>query len=149
MLPPFSKNYTSPSDQAWREGKSPDAKTLGPNAAIEFKNAFANRVNKNPDYKNFYSNGFGNETVEQAQQKIDIAAQSSTPQFSAPEYNSLAKGFLDRYQEGVSRGLISEEDRVGPDKLSYISSQPATAGSSERSPQTANKFPGDSGTQIG
>jgi hypothetical protein len=146
MLPPFSKDYTSPTDQAWREGKSPDAKTLGPNAATTFKDTFANKVNKNPGYKGFYDNGFFQETANLSQQKIDAASQTNEPNFADPRDNPIARGFLDRY---LVSNLMEEEDKVSPDKLRYISSQEATAGSSERSPQTANKFPGDSGTQIG
>lgn len=149
MIQPFSKDYTSPFDQAYRRGASPDAKTLGPNAAADFKNSFANKLKDNPDYKGFYNEGFFSDTAKQSQAKIDNSAQTDQPNFADPSDNSLAKGFLDLYRQGVERGLISEEDRVGPDKLSYISSQPATAGSSERSPQTASKFPGDSGTQVG
>jgi hypothetical protein len=49
----------------------------------------------------------------------------------------------------VARGLISEEDRVGADKLSILASQPASAGSSEKNPGTVNQFPGQGGIQIG
>lgn len=149
MRQPFSKKYTTPSDQAFRSGLSPDNKTLGPNAAVNFKNTFASKFDKNPDYTGFYDTGFFQETADQSQLKIDKAAKTSQPSFKDPSDNNLAKSFLDRYVQGVDRGLISEEDSVGPGKLSYISSQSATDGSSERSPQTANKFPGDSGTQIG
>lgn len=149
MRQPFSKDYTSPFDQAWRSGSYPDAGTLGPNAAVEFKNTFASKLDKNPDYKGFYDSGFFQDTADQSQIKINKAAKTDKPNFKNPADNGLAQGFLDRYLQGVERGLISEEDRVGPDKLSYISSQDATAGSSERSPQTASKFPGESGTQIG
>jgi hypothetical protein len=146
---PFSKDYTSPPDQAWRAGFHPDAGTLGPNASVQFKNAFASKLDKNPDYKGFYDNGFFQDIADQSQVKIDNASRTSQPNFKDPADNTIAQGFLNRYLQGVERGLISEEDRVGPDKLRYISSQDATAGSSERSPQTASKFPGESGTQIG
>ena len=56
--------------------------------------------------------------------------------------------FLNNYQQSVQRGLISEEDRVGPDKMSYIATQPATMASNESSPETAGKFPGASGVKI-
>lgn len=151
MLSPFTKSYSSPQDQAWREGKSPYSGTLGPNrTAFDFTNAFAAKLKDNSNYENFYrGSSFTQETAQKSQQKINQSALSQEPAFSNPNDNPFAKDFLSKYSEGVARGLISEEDRVGADKLSILASQPATAGSSEKNPGTANQFPGQGGIQIG
>lgn len=151
MLPPFSKSKSSPQDQTWREGKSPYSGTLGPNrTASDFTDAFVAKLRDNPDYEGFYGgSNFNQETAQLSQQKIDQAAASREPAFDNPADNPFAKDFLAKYSEGVARGLISEEDRVGEDKLSILASQPATAGSSEKNPNTANQFPGQGGIQVG
>jgi len=151
MLPSFSKSSSSPQDQAWREGKSPYSGTLGPNrTAYDFTDAFVAKLKDNPGYENFYGNSnFNQETAQKSQQKINRSATTQEPAFSNPNDNPFAKDFLFKYSEGVARGLISEEDRVGADKLSILASQPASAGSSERNPGTANQFPGQGGIQIG
>ena len=146
-MQPLSKKYTSPPDQAWRAGVRPDAGTLGPNAAIDFKNGFASKLDKNPDWQGFYGNGFPQDTADQSWIKIENASKTNQPNFKNPADNGLAQGFLDRY---LTSNLMLEEDKVTPGRLANsIFQQDATAGSSERSPQTASKFPGESGTQIG
>lgn len=151
MLPPFSKSSSSPQDQTWREGKSPYSGTLGPNrAAADFTDAFVSKLKDNPGYENFYGgSNFNQETAQKSQQKINQSATTQEPAFLNPDDNPFAKDFLSKYSEGVTRGLISEEDRVGPDKLSILAAQPATAGSSEKNPGTTNQFPGQGGIQIG
>lgn len=151
MLPSFSKSDSSPKDQTWREGKSPYSGTLGPNrTTADFTDSFVAKLKDNPDYENFYGgSSFNQETANASQQKINQSATSSDPLFSNPADNPFAKDFLSKYSQGVQRGLISEEDRVGADKLSILASQPATAGSSEKSPNTVNQFPGQGGIQIG
>jgi len=151
MLPSLSKSSSSPQDQAWREGKSPYSGTLGPNrTAYDFTDAFVAKLKDNPGYENFYGNSnFNQETAQKSQQKINRSATTQEPAFSNPNDNPFAKDFLFKYSEGVARGLISEEDRVGADKLSILASQPASAGSSERNPGTVNQFPGQGGIQIG
>lgn len=151
MLPTFSKSISSPQDQTWREGKSPYSGTLGRNRTTsEFTDSFVAKLKDNPDYEGFYGNSsFNQETAQQSQQKINLASRTQEPVFSNPADNPFAKDFLAKYSEGVSKGLISEEDRVGPDKLSILVSQPATAGSSEKNPGTANQFPGQGGVQVG
>lgn len=151
MLAPFSKSSSSPQDQTWREGKSPYSGTLGPNrTAADFTDAFVSKLKDNPGYENFYGgSNFNQETAQKSQQKINQSATTQEPAFLNPDDNPFAKDFLSKYSEGVTRGLISEEDRVGPDKLSILAAQPATAGSSEKNPGTTNQFPGQGGIQIG
>lgn len=151
MLPTFSKSYSSPQDQAWRAGKSPYSGTLGPNRTTsDFKDTFVADLKDNPRYENFYSgSNFNQETAQKSQQKIDQSSTTQEPVFSNPGDNPFAKDFLSKYSEGVARGLISEEDRVGADKLNIFASQPAAAGSSEKNQNTTNQFPGQSGIQIG
>lgn len=147
MLFKPSKSNSSPADQAWREGKSPYSGTLGPNRETTFTDAFASKLIDHPDYETFYSgNKFSQETAKKSQQKINLAASTKEPTFSNPADNLPAKNFLSKY---LTSAIISEEDRVRPDKLSILVSQPATAGSSEKNPGTANQFPGQGGVQVG
>jgi hypothetical protein len=147
----FSKSITSPTEQAWERGRPTYSGTLGPNrTAADFTNAFVSKLKDNPDYNSFYTgSNFTQDSANLAQQKIDFSAQSFAPSFNNPADNPFAGDFLAKYTEGVNRGLISEEDRVGPDKLAMLASQPATAGSSQKSPNTVYKFPGEGGIQVG
>ena len=155
VLQPFSKDYSAPADQAWRRGDRVDVGTLGPNPRASqdpqaFKNAFVNRIRFNPDSKSFYSsNVFAQETAARSQGKIDAAASTDQPNFINPGDNQLAQDFVSKYSQAVSRGLIEEDRAVTKDGLAKLVSEPATAGSSERDPNTANKFPGEGGTQVG
>ena len=96
MLPPFTKSYSSPQDQAWREEKSPYSGTLGPNrTASDFTNAFAAKLKDNPDNENFYRGSSSTqETAQKSQQKINQFALSQKPAFSNPNDNPFAKDFL-------------------------------------------------------
>ena len=70
------------------------------------------------------------------------------PAFRDDADNAHAINFLNNYQMSVQKGLISEDDRVGPDKIANIATQPATMASNESSPETVGKFPGASGVKI-
>jgi hypothetical protein len=154
-LPPFNKSYDTPADQAWRQGKSPYAGTLGPNPQFasnpeSFKNDFVNRVRFNPDSKGFYTgNVFSQDTANQSQGKLDAAAGTDQPNFANPGDNQLAKDFVSKYSQGVTRGLVEEDRAVTRGGLARLVTESATAKSSERDPNTANKFPGESGARIG
>ena len=155
VLQPFDKDYSTPADQAWRRGAQADAGVLGPNPRSaqdpqSFKNAFVNKIRFNPDSKNFYtSNVFSQEIADKSQGKIDTAAGTDQPGFVNPGDNQLAKDFISKYSQGVSRGLIEEDRAITKGGLARLASESATAGSSERDPNTANKFPGEGGTQVG
>lgn len=144
----FSKDYTSPADQAWRTGSSPYQGTLGPYRSAEsnpnaFKNSFVADLRKdNPDYKNFYSgNVYSAETAAQSQQKINTAAETDTSTFKDPGDKTIADDFLKKYSEGVSRNLIEEDRAVKPENLKELTSEPAAAMISSKDPNTVNKFP--------
>jgi hypothetical protein len=143
----FSKDYTSPADQAWRTGKGPDRGTLGPNRRADtdstsFKDSFISKLRDNPGYKNFYNGSiFSADTAAASQQKIDEQSNTSDSTFKDPGDTSIANDFLTKYSEGVSRGLIEEDRAIGPDNLARLTSEPAAAGASEKDPNTINKFP--------
>jgi hypothetical protein len=143
----FSKDYTSPADQAWRTGKGPDRGTLGPNRKTDtdpesFKDSFVSKLRDNPGYKNFYNGSvFSADTAELSQQKINDESKTTNATFKDPNDTNLANDFLTKYSEGVSRGLIEEEDAVTPDNLARLTGEPAAAGASEKDPNTVNKFP--------
>jgi len=157
VLQPFSKDYSDPAEQAWRQGKSPYAGTLGPNPQSStdpesFKNSFVDRIKSNPDSKGFYTNNvFARDTATLSQGKIDAAASTDRPNFVSPGDNNLAWDFLQKYSGpggAIERGLVEADRAVTKEGLARLVSQPATAGSSERDPNTANKFPGEGGTRI-
>jgi hypothetical protein len=143
---PFSKDYTSPADQAWRTGESPDQGTLGPYRHADqdpasFRNSFVSKLRHNPDYKTFYSgNIYSADTAAASQQKIDTAAETSTASFKDPGNNTLANDFLTKYSQGVDRGLIEEDRAVKPENLARLTNEPAAARISSKDPNTVNKF---------
>ena len=137
----FPKDYSSPTDQAWRTGKSPYSGTLGPNRTADaIRDPFAADAKKNPDFANFYNRTFS-EVAPQSQAKIDAAAQSDQPNFTNPGDQSFAKSFAKLYAQGVSRGLVEEDRAVRPDNLARLTTESATEGSSSKDPNTAGKFP--------
>jgi hypothetical protein len=143
----FSKDYTSPADQAWRTGKGPDRGTLGPNRKADtdptsFKDSFVSKLRDNPGYKNFYNGSiFSADTAAASQQKIDEQSNTSDSTFKDPGDTSIANDFLTKYSEGISRGLVQEEDAVRPENLAKFTSEPAAARISDKDPNTVNKFP--------
>ena len=146
-LQSFSKDHTSPADQAWRTGKGPDRGTLGPNRRADtdstsFKDSFVSKLRDNPGYKNFYNGSiFSADTAAASQQKIDEQSNTADSTFKDPGDTSIANDFLTKYSEGVNRGLIEEDRAVKPDNLARLTSEPAAAGASEKDPNTINKFP--------
>lgn len=140
----FSKDYTSPSDQAWRDGKSPYNETIGPYRSTNpesFRNNFVSELNKNPDFKGFYQQAFGSDTAQESQEKIDRASQSKKASFVDDRNNSLANDFLTKYSEGVARGLVEEDRAVFPENLAKLVTENATSGSNLKDPNTTNQFP--------
>ena len=143
----FSKDYTSPSDQAWRTGESPYQGTLGPYRRADqepdsFKNKFVSELRANPDYKNFYEqSNFQADTAALSQQKINNQSQTPYATFLDPGDSQLANDFLTKYTEGINRGLIEEDRAIKPDNLARLASEPAAAGISAKDPNTVNKFP--------
>ena len=143
----FSKDYSSPADQAWRTGKGPDRGTLGPNRSADidptsFKDNFVAKLQDNPGYKNFYNGSvFSADTAAASQQKIDEKAKTTSSTFKNTGDDILAADFRTKYVEGVSRGLVQEEDAVTPDNLKAFTSEPAAARISDKDPNTVNKFP--------
>lgn len=147
----FSKNYTSPSDQALREGKSPYNETIGPYRSTSpdsFRNNFVSKLNKNPDFKGFYQQAFGADTAQESQNKINTAYKSREASFVDDRNNKLANDFLAKYSEGVSRGLVEEDRAVFPENLAKLVTENATQGSNTREPNTVGAFPSQ-GVNVG
>ena len=143
----FSQDYSGPVKQAWLTGKGPDEGTLGPNREadtdpVSIKNTFLAKFLDNPRYKNFYNGSvYSSDAAATAQQQIKDQSTRTTSTFKNPEDRNLADDFRTKYVEGVSRGLIQEEDAVTPDNLKTFTSEPAAARISEKDPNTVNKFP--------
>lgn len=144
----FTKNYPSPADKFFRSGESPYSGTLGPNRTSDsIRDPWTAEVKKNPDYGTFYSRTF-DKVAPQSQAKIDAAAQTDDPNFANPGDQSFAKDFAKKYAQGVYRGLVEKHRAIGKDVVARISTEPANAGSNEKDPNTASKFP-NQGVSIG
>lgn len=153
----FSKR-TGPTDEAFASGQKPgDYNQLGPRQGQAFLSPrfaaeFAKRLplKENPGASNLWdTNVFTSDSAEQAQQNIDQKSVSMQPDFGSKINNQLASDFLKKYlDEGVKRGLIEPDRAIYSGTLARLATQPANMGSSEKDPNTANKFPGASGTQI-
>lgn len=152
----FNKR-TGPADEVFASGQKPgDYNQLGPRQGQAFLSPrfaaeFAKRLplKENPGASNLWdTNVFTSDSAEQAQQVIDQKSQTMQPAFDNDVNNQLASDFLDKYLNGIDRGLIEPERAVYSGTLARLATQPANMGSSEKDPNTANKFPGASGTQI-
>jgi hypothetical protein len=143
----FSRDFTDPASKAWRAGKGPDRGTLGPNRKSDtdptaFKDNFVAEITDNPGYKNFYNGSvFGADTAALSREQYKNQSNTTTSTFKNPKDNILAKDFLAKYSEGVSSGLVLEEDAVTPENLKAFISEPAAARISDKDPNTVNKFP--------
>ena len=156
MVIQFNKR-TGPADEVFASGQKPgDYNQLGPRQGQAFLSPrfaaeFAKRLplKENPGASNLWdTNVFTSDSAEQAQQVIDQKSQTMQPAFDNDVNNQLASDFLDKYLNGIDRGLIEPERAVYSGTLARLATQPANMGSSEKDPNTANKFPGASGTQI-
>jgi hypothetical protein len=152
----FNKR-TGPADEVFASGQKPgDYNQLGPRQGQAFLSPrfaaeFAKRLplKENPGASNLWdTNVFTSDSAQQAQQVIDQKSQTMQPAFDNDVNNQLASDFLDKYLNGIDRGLIEPERAVYSGTLARLATQPANMGSSEKDPNTANKFPGASGTQI-
>lgn len=140
----FSKDYTSPSDQAWRDGKSPSMGTLGPNKGFSvdsFRNNFVADLRKNPDFADFSQQAFAADTAQRSQDKLNTAYKTNIATFVDDRDNNLANDFLTKYSEGVARGLVEEDKAVFPENLAKLVTENAVSGSNLKDPNTANQFP--------
>lgn len=144
---------SNPLDEAWRAGEGPYRGTLGPNREsdsdpVSYRSGFVANVKDNPNFARFFADGnFSSDTAQQSQEKLNQASQNIWANFKNPADNKFADDFLAKYSEGVIRGIIKEEDAVDPKNLNYLVSQPAPAGSNEKSQSTVGKFP-NQGVQV-
>ena len=149
------KHRTNNREEIFLTGKDPDRGTLGlrPQASIDPAGTdkyLADMQDRNPRYQEFQDESFtfDDELAGLSQEKINRSASTEFPNFVDENDNISAINFLQRYKDGVQRGLISEDDRVGPDKIAFIATQPAMMGSNASNPNTAGTFPGASGVKI-
>lgn len=144
---------SNPLDETWRAGEGPYRGTLGPNREsdsdpVSYRSGFVANVKDNPNFARFFADGnFSSDTAQQSQEKLNQASQNIWANFKNPADNKFADDFLAKYSEGVIRGIIKEEDAVDPKNLDYLVSQPAPAGSNEKSQSTVGKFP-NQGVQV-
>ena len=147
--PIFSKRFDDPAEKAWRAGTRPaEFNRLGADPSPisspkDFANAFV-RLQNNPDRDRFYSDSqFPYDLAQQSQQKINAAASTYKAMFQDPATNAHAERFMENYRDSLMIDRKISEKTVGP-----IATEPATAGSNERDPNTASKFP-NQGVSIG
>jgi hypothetical protein len=142
----FSRRLNYPSDDAVRQGNSPNEGTIGPNPESRitpdsFKRGWVSKLNRSPRAQTFYQETFPADTADLAQKKINQASRTGFSTFANPDDNRFADDFLLKYSEAVRRGIIEEDRAVFPENLQFLSSEPAAAGSNEKSKETAGKFP--------
>lgn len=148
-FPPFPKRRDYPSSKAFSDPRHPgpgENTQLGPFGAPIFdpkqlNNPFVSQKD-NPDPRGFATNSrFDDETAARSFEKISNQSLTDYPSFGEEDRNIAATSFLEKYAQSVDRGLIGEDERISSATLGRIASQPAAAGSNERSPNTAGKFP--------
>jgi hypothetical protein len=153
MVAPFAKNYSSPSEQALRDGDIPWAGILGPNADMspgQKGNQFLQAYLKSsgPD-KNVPSGAtFSSEAAAQAENTIKDQIATKETNFSDPLHKRLGDDFMKKYLSGVDRGLIERDKFIAADRLIPLVTEPAAAAISEKDPNTVGKFP-NQGVQVG
>jgi hypothetical protein len=153
MVAPFAKNYSSPSEQALRDGDTPWAGILGPNADMspgQKGNQFLQAYLKSsgPD-KNVPSGAtFSSEAAAQAENTIKDQIATKETNFSDPLHKRLGDDFMKKYLSGVDRGLIERDKFIAADRLIPLVTEPAAAAISEKDPNTVGKFP-NQGVQVG
>jgi len=144
-FPPLPKRRTGPADDAFARGDRPGGEMLGRFKKGIFDprqldNPFLSQRD-NPDPGGFADNSqFTSDVAAQSEQKIRGLSQTDSSSFG-DDRDAAAIAFVKRYQEGVQRGLMGEDEMISSATLGRIASQPAAAGSNERSPNTAGKFP--------
>lgn len=152
---PFTKDYSDPSDKAFRAGVRPaENPRLGPNQGgiadpKDFADKFIN-LRFNPDARaNLWnSNVFGADVAASSQGKIDAAASTDSPAFSNPDDNKFAWDFLMKYSGpggAIERGLVEPDRAITKEMLARLTTQPAALGANQRDPNTVSRFPGESG----
>jgi hypothetical protein len=153
----FNRRFSGPVDEAIAAGQKPgDFNQLGPRQSQAYMSPrfvaeYAKRLpqKENPGSGDLWdTNVFDNDTAQRQQQVIDAKARANDPTFEEPFSNALAADFLGKYARGVERGLIEPERAIYSGTLARLATQPANFGSSEKDPNTANKFPGAEGTQV-
>ena len=143
--PIFRTRYDNAAEKAWREGRGPaEFNQLGPNPEGPFdpkglKSKFVSQKD-NPDPRAFVSSRFDDETADRSREKISTMSMTDYPLFTRRDgsaddvTNDTAISFLQKYAKSpFIENKISSQ--------SIIASEEATAGSNERSPNTAGKFP--------
>jgi len=144
-FPPLPKRRTGPADDAFARGDRPGGEMLGRFKKGIFDprqldNPFLSQRD-NPDPGGFADNSqFTSDVAAQSEQKMRDLSQTDFSSFG-DDRDAAASDFLAKYAQSVERGLIGEEERISSATLGRIASQPAAAGSNERSPNTAGKFP--------
>jgi hypothetical protein len=153
MVAPFAKNYSSPSEQALRDGDTPWAGILGPNADMspgQKGNQFLQAYLKSsgPD-KNVPSGAtFSSEAAAQAENTIKGQIATKGTNFPDPLHKQLGDDFMKKYLSGVDRGLIERDKFIAADRLIPLTTEPAAAAISEKDPNTVGRFP-NQGVQVG
>jgi hypothetical protein len=154
MVAPFAKDYSSPSEQALRDGDTPWAGILGPNPNLSPGQSAGNRFlqayvkSAGPD-KNVPSGAtFSSEAAAQAENTLRGQVQASGTNFADPLHKKLGDDFMQKYLNGVDRGLIERDKFIAADRLIPLVTEPAAAAISEKDPNTVGKFP-NQGVQVG
>lgn len=154
MVAPFAKDYSSPAEQALRDGDTPWAGILGPNPDLSPGQLASNRFlqaylkSAGPDKNVPGGSSFSAEEAAQAENIIKRQTQSPGTNFSDPLHKQLGDDFMKKYLNGVDRGLIERDKFIAADRLIPLTTESAAAAISEKDPNTVGKFP-NQGVQVG
>jgi hypothetical protein len=154
MVAPFSKNYSSPSEQALRDGDTPYAGFLGPNPNMSPGQSGANQFlqaylkSSGPDKNVPSGSTFSSEAAAQAENTIGKQMRATETAFPDPLHKRLGDDFMKKYLNGVDRGLIERDKFIAADRLIPLVSEPAASAINEKDPNTVGKFP-NQGVQVG
>jgi len=150
---PFDQNRTNPDEQAFAKGASIDAGTLGlyPRSSTDpgsYRDKFVSQLRKNPPAKNFYQQVWSADSVQDVQKKID--GLNDQPNFFNPGDQAIAKDFLSKYTEGISRGLLPEDESVSQKTIASLQTQQPGQGVNNQEVTVADRlnYPGKSGIQT-
>lgn len=150
---PFDQNRTNPDEQAFAKGASIDAGTIGPYASsnadkFSYRDKFVSQLRKNPPAKNFYQQVWSADSAQDVQKRID--GLNDQPNFSNSGDQTIAKDFLSKYTEGVSRGLLPEDESISQKTISFLQTQQPGQGVNNQEVTVADRlnYPGKSGIQT-
>ena len=111
------KRRTDNREENYLQGRAPYSGLLGRAGQVNPLDKFGRRICKIaiPAMKSFQTDSQTfRDIAPLSQEKFNRAASTAMPAFRDDADNAHAINFLNNYQMSIQKGLISEDDRVGP-----------------------------------